>query len=126
MRFMVMHKNDPHTEAGEPPPMEIVQQMGAFIGEHAQTGKFLFGAGLSGSSTRTRLVFRDGQYTTTQINGKAYPSVREMVIAHALGAQGVVSSICPIHMTEQTPGDPLYGYRPAVDALYQRIAASLP
>jgi hypothetical protein len=35
--------------------------MGAFIGEHAQAGRFLDGAGLGGSKTRTRLVFRDGR-----------------------------------------------------------------
>ena len=34
MRFMIMHKNDPNTEAGQPPPLEIVHRMGAFIGEH--------------------------------------------------------------------------------------------
>ena len=32
MRFMIMHKNDPRTEAGQPPPMEVVHEMGAFIG----------------------------------------------------------------------------------------------
>ncbi|HMF42587.1 MAG TPA: YciI family protein, partial [Polyangia bacterium] len=64
MRFMMMHKNDPHTEAGEKPPMELVQQMGAFIGEYAKAGKFVDGAGLGGSKTRTRLVFRNGQVTT--------------------------------------------------------------
>jgi len=64
MRFMMMHKNDPHTEAGEPPPMELVQQMGAFIGEYAQAGKFVDGAGLAGSSTRVRLTFRNGDCTT--------------------------------------------------------------
>ena len=76
----------------------------------------------------TQLCQKDatGNYTNTQINGKAYPSVREMVIAHALGDQGVVSSLCPIHVTEQTPGDRLYGYRPAVDALFARISPSLP
>ena len=36
MRFMIMHKNDPHTEAGEPPPKELVEKMGEFIGGHAQ------------------------------------------------------------------------------------------
>src|SRR5258708_18317889 len=59
MRFMIMHKNDPHTEAGQPPPMELVTKMGAFIGEYAKAGRFIDGAGLSGSKTRTRLVFRD-------------------------------------------------------------------
>jgi hypothetical protein len=61
MRFMVMHKNDPHTEAGQKPPMDLVNRMGAFIGEYAKTGRFVDGAGLAGSATRTRLVFRDGQ-----------------------------------------------------------------
>jgi hypothetical protein len=63
MRYMMMHKNDPHTEAGLPPPMEIVEEMGQFIGEHAQAGRFVDGAGLSGSKTRTRLTFRDGKCT---------------------------------------------------------------
>ncbi len=61
MRFMMMHKNDPDTEAGKPPPMELVQQMGAFIGAHAQAGRFIDGAGLAGSRTRTRVIVRDGR-----------------------------------------------------------------
>jgi hypothetical protein len=63
MRFLIMHKNDPHTEAGNPPPMELVNKMGAFIGEYAQAGRFIDGAGLGASKTRTRLVFRDGRGT---------------------------------------------------------------
>ncbi|MDC0672468.1 YciI family protein [Nannocystis radixulma] len=63
MRFMMMHKNDPHTEAGLPPPMELIVKMGEFIGEFAKSGRLLDGAGLSGSKTRTRLVFRDGRCT---------------------------------------------------------------
>jgi hypothetical protein len=64
MRFMMMHKNDANTEAGTPPPMEIVTKMGAFVGGHAQAGRLVDGAGLAGSKTRTRLVFRNGQCTT--------------------------------------------------------------
>lgn len=63
MRFMIMHKNDPKTEAGEKPPMELVHKMGAFIGEYLSTGRFIDGAGLNGSKTRTRLTFRDGRCT---------------------------------------------------------------
>jgi hypothetical protein len=63
MRFMIMHKSDPQTEAGKPPPMELVTKMGAFIGEYAKAGRFIDGAGLGGSKTRTRLVFRDGRCT---------------------------------------------------------------
>jgi hypothetical protein len=65
MRFMIMHKNDPNTEAGKPPPIELVHKMGAFIGEYAKDGRFIDGAGLGASKTRTRLVFRGGQSTTT-------------------------------------------------------------
>ena len=64
MRFMIMHKHDANTEAGKPPPMELVHEMGAFIGGHAQAGRLIDGAGLGASKTRTRLVFRDGQCTT--------------------------------------------------------------
>jgi hypothetical protein len=63
MRFMIMHKNDPHTEAGQPPPMDLVQKMGAFIGEYAQSGRLIDGAGLGASKTRTRLTFREGKCT---------------------------------------------------------------
>jgi hypothetical protein len=41
--------------------MEMVQKIGEFVGEHAQAGRFIDGAGLGGSKTRTRLVFRNGQ-----------------------------------------------------------------
>jgi hypothetical protein len=60
---MIMRRNDPNAEAGQPPPMEVVTKMGAFIGENAKTGRFLDGAGLSGSKTRTCLVFRAGRCT---------------------------------------------------------------
>lgn len=63
MRFLMMHKNDPQTEAGVAPPMELVQEMGAFIGEFIKSGRLLDGAGLGASKHRTRLVFRGGQCT---------------------------------------------------------------
>jgi hypothetical protein len=72
----------------------------------------------------------NGAYTNVQINGKAYPSVREMAIAHAManstgGVQGIVSSVCPIHTTKSGSTDPLYGYRPAVNAIVNRLKKSL-
>ena len=63
MRFMIMHKNDPRSEAGEKPPMELVEKMGEFIGGHANAGTLIDGAGLGRSATRTRLTFRDGART---------------------------------------------------------------
>src|SRR5882757_4900100 len=81
MRFMTMHKNDPQTEAGQPPPMELVQKMGQFIGEFAQSGRFLDGAGLAGSKTRTRLTFRDGKPT---VKHGPYRGERELPAATLL------------------------------------------
>jgi hypothetical protein len=76
---------------------------------------------------------------TTQVNAKAYPSVREMIIAHAMSTelingqvsnQGIVSSLCPINLDvgmSQTAAnaDPLFGYNPAVNAIINRLKASL-
>lgn len=66
MQFMIMHKNDPDTEAGKLPPAELIQRMGAFIGGHAAAGRLIDGAGLGASRTRTRLVFRGGRCTVTE------------------------------------------------------------
>ena len=66
-----------------------------------------------------------GAYTQTQINGGAYPTIRALALAKDLGSQGVVSSLCPIHATEATPGDPLYAYRPAFTALIDGLSTTL-
>lgn len=78
MRFMVMHKNDKHTEAGEKPGPELFARMGAYIGEHVQKGQFIDGAGLGASSTRTRLTFRGGAST---VQHGPYAGVHELVSA---------------------------------------------
>lgn len=63
MRFMMMHKHDAMTEAGQVPPPELVGQMGAFIGGFAKAGKLVDGAGLGATRTRTRLTFKNGHCT---------------------------------------------------------------
>lgn len=63
MRFLMMHKHDTKTEAGELPPPELVGQMGEFIGGFAKSGKLVDGAGLGASKTRTRLTFKGGTAT---------------------------------------------------------------
>ncbi len=66
----------------------------------------------------------DPMVPTTQIRGKAYPAIRELSVARALGGQAIVSSLCPIHPTpanNDNPPDPLYGYRPAMNALLDRL-----
>ncbi len=76
---------------------------------------------------------------TTQLYGKAYPSVREMIIAEAMSNevingvpynQGIVSSLCPIALDIGQPlataqQDPLFGYNQAVGALIERVKVSI-
>jgi hypothetical protein len=76
MRFMLMHKNDKHTEAGERPGPELIERMGQFIGEYAKNGQFLDGEGLGASGTRTRLTFRGGECT---VKHGPYAGVNELV-----------------------------------------------
>jgi hypothetical protein len=68
----------------------------------------------------------NGTTPTQQDSAKAYPTVREIVLAKLLGQaaganEGLVSSICPIHTVERGAGDPLYGYRPAMTALVNSL-----
>jgi hypothetical protein len=70
----------------------------------------------------------DSTTQTLQVGAKAYPTVRELLLAKDLGAQGIVSSLCPIHVSPANgddPPDPLYGYRPAMTAIVDRLKVSL-
>jgi hypothetical protein len=63
---------------------------------------------------------------TKQYYAKAYPTTRELELAQLLGTQGVISSLCPIHVKDNSNGnDPLFGYRPAVTALVTRMKTAL-
>ena len=67
---------------------------------------------------------------TTQDYAKAYPTIRELLLAKLLGKvqganEGIVSSLCPIHTEEQTPGDPLFGYRPAMNSIVNSLRKAL-
>jgi hypothetical protein len=62
---------------------------------------------------------------TTQYYAKAYPTIRELTLAQLLGPQGIISSLCPIHPKETETGDPLYGYRPAITAIVNRLKSAL-
>ncbi|MGD0678908.1 MAG: hypothetical protein ABSC94_26180 [Polyangiaceae bacterium] len=63
---------------------------------------------------------------TTQIAAKAYPTTRELLVAKLMGSQGIASSLCPIHTVDMMQGnDPLYGYRPAVAVIIDRLKNAL-
>ena len=61
----------------------------------------------------------------TQIAAKAYPGVRHLALAKALGSQGIVSSICPSDTRDASPTNPFYGYRPAMKSISDRLSAAL-
>lgn len=61
MRILAMHKVDASMEAGAPVSKDVIDGMGAFVGELMRTGVFIDGAGLRPSGTRLRLFFNDGE-----------------------------------------------------------------
>jgi hypothetical protein len=72
----------------------------------------------------------DQAMPTLQDSAKAYPTIRELEVAHFLkgvqGAnEGIISSLCPIHTKEAMPGDPLFGYRPAMNAIINKLKNAL-
>lgn len=64
-----------------------------------------------------------GPAEKTQYFGKAYPGARELTVARALAGRAVPASICPKNATQAAAAS--YGYVPALDALVDRLAATL-
>jgi hypothetical protein len=66
---------------------------------------------------------------TLQTGAKAYPTTRELLLAKLMGPQGVVSSICPQHVTpaqgKTTATDLLFGYNPAVAVIIDKLKVEL-
>jgi hypothetical protein len=62
--------------------------------------------------------------STTQVKGKAYPTIRELRVAKGLGDQAVVASLCAKVVSGST-SDPSYGYNPAMQAIVSRLKKQL-
>jgi hypothetical protein len=110
---------------------DIKPQYGG-VGKDCTSQKYTGACDCASGNPILNNVLCDPGTATRQIYGKSYPSVREMEVAHAMakqnaqaGGQGIVSSLCPIHVTEQGANDPLYGYRPAVNAIVNRLKTAL-
>jgi hypothetical protein len=64
MQFMVYDPNyDPNADNVHPPTPEMMEQMGAFIGEAMQSGVLVATGALTSNGTRLRLS--DGKFTVT-------------------------------------------------------------
>ncbi|WP_437618456.1 hypothetical protein [Sorangium sp. So ce1151] len=61
--------------------------------------------------------------TTTQVNAKAYPGIRELQLLQSLGDRGVAGSICPAQIED--PSSPDYGYRPIMNSVLDRLSTAL-
>lgn len=76
MRFMVIVKATPESEAGEMPSHEILAEMGRFNEELVKAGVLIAGEGLHPSSTGSRIRFEGGK--TTVIDGP-FAETKELV-----------------------------------------------
>jgi hypothetical protein len=64
-----------------------------------------------------------GSYGATQYLAKAYPGIRELQVLKGLGSQGIVASICAANLAD--PSATTYGYRPAIQAIVDRLRVPL-
>jgi hypothetical protein len=65
MRFMILRKADPNTEAGALPNQELLAAMGQYMEDMAKAGVLLAGEGLRPTSEGVRVKFTRGKPTVT-------------------------------------------------------------
>ena len=81
MRFMVMIKATPQTEAGEMPSEDVPTAMGRYNEELASAGVLLGGEGLQPSRKGARVRFSDGQCSV--VDGP-FAETRELIAGYWL------------------------------------------
>jgi hypothetical protein len=81
MRFMIIRKADPETEAGVMPGLELLKAMGAYNQEMMDAGIFRDGAGLKDSSAGAEITFTDGEPTVTD---GPFTEAKELVAGYTI------------------------------------------
>lgn len=66
MRFILMHKTNAHWESGATPTPELIERVGALLGEMAKSRALLGAEGLRASALGARLTFTRGEVTSTR------------------------------------------------------------
>jgi hypothetical protein len=73
-----------------------------------------------------------GAYGTDQLFAKAYPGIRELQVLRGVGDNAIVASICARNLGQAASSDAStpsaaqdYGYRPAVEAIVDRLKSKL-
>ena len=104
MRFLVMVKATPQSEAGELPSTEMLAKMGAFNQELAKAGVLLGGEGLHPSSKGARMSFAGGKPTITD---GPFAETKELVagfwLLQAKSKEEIIAWLtrCPFERGEQ-------------------------
>ncbi len=65
----------------------------------------------------------NNKFGQIQYRAKAYPGIRHLQVAKAIGNQGVIGSICPAQLYNEGALD--FGYRPTVRTLISSVASVL-
>ena len=81
MRFMILRKADKQTEAGVMPSRQLLEAMGAYMGEMTKAGVILAGDGLKPTAKGARVKFRRGKPTV--IDGP-FTESKEVIAGYCL------------------------------------------
>jgi hypothetical protein len=81
MRFMIIRKADPDTEAGAMPSEELIAAMGKYNEEMVRAGVMLAGDGLKPSSKGARVKFVRGKPTITD---GPFTETKELVAGYSI------------------------------------------
>lgn len=79
MRFMVIVKASPESEAGQMPTKELLTEMGNYNEELVKAGVMLAGEGLLASSKGTRVKFEGTKRTVTD---GPFPETKELIAGY--------------------------------------------
>ena len=81
MRFMILRKGDKQTEAEVMPSRQLLEAMGAYMGEMTKAGVILAGDGLKPTAKGARVKFRRGKPTV--IDGP-FTESKEVIAGYCL------------------------------------------
>lgn len=81
MRYLCTLKADESTEAGDPPSMELMEQMGAFVEEGFRSGFLVATEGLQPTSKGMRAKYENG---TLSVTDGPFTESKEVIASFAL------------------------------------------
>jgi hypothetical protein len=125
MRFLGLLKADEHSEAGGPPPPELMERMGKFMEAITKAGVLISTGGLQPSSQGARIRLSEGKVTVTD---GPFTESKELIASYALlEAQSMAEAVewttrflqvlgqgeCELRPLFERPPDPADGSAPA-------------